>query len=194
MISIHYGHRPGVRTIEKGDFICPLCHRKRKYERLKVVRERFFGFITYAAKDLFEFVECQSCLRGFPVDTLNARNQLTIELKEGDLPPANIMEIWQKVYTDLHCEDLLSKKAGIVEGTTPILITIVQGMQNVGVELRMKNYENARRLLVGIIKLTLELYEENIRQKGNLKKQYPKHYQLVNDFEVRSHILLSHLP
>jgi hypothetical protein len=139
MVMISYGRRPVDKVIEKGNFICPLCCRKRQYKRHKVIKEEFYGIISIPLGKIGQYIECQSCLRPFPIKVLSSSAQLSIKIENTPLPPSNIMEIWQNAYTTLKCERLLSSKTPIteiVEGISPILLTIAHHMQDAGVKIR----------------------------------------------------------
>ena len=68
---IIFGTRGVTTTSESGDFYCPACDQKRRFER-KTVR-RFFTlyFIpVIPLSTLGEYIECQSCRGTFKVDVL----------------------------------------------------------------------------------------------------------------------------
>ncbi len=163
VIPIRYGTRPSEKLIEKGNFICPLCCRKRPYKRFRVAKESFFGVITLSSETFGEYVQCQNCLRPFPPKVLDPSAQLTIKIDNGLLPSPDILDTWQKAYITLNCEDLIAKKSGVVEVISPILLTIASHMQVVGVKLRLQEFEEARKYLVTIINFCLEWHATSLK-------------------------------
>ncbi len=194
MIYIYYGYRPSEKTVGKGNFICPLCSRKRQYHRIKVHKKGYIGIITFPLAELGEFVQCQSCLKGFPVKVLDAALQLQFKIDERPLPTPDIQEIWEDAYTTTECEALLIEKGHTVEFVTPYLLTMASNMQEVGARLRMEDYEEARRMLFNVLKLSADWQETNARNKWNPEENAPKHHHRILAIMDCAHILLSRLP
>jgi hypothetical protein len=194
IITIKYGYRPGEKLVGKGNFICPLCSRKRQYKRIKIQKRIFFSALSFPSENIGEYIHCQSCLQPFPTKILDSGVQLKMKIEEGDLPPANIMEIWRDAYTTLNCEDLISNKTDVVETISPILFTIASHMQVVGVKLRLQEYEEARKYLITILNLGLRWQEINMREKSQLQKRTPKQHNKIIEYVEFSHVILSRLP
>jgi hypothetical protein len=192
-ITITYGTRPGEKLIEKGNFICPLCGRKRQYKRYKVVKEAFLGIISLPTKDIGEYIHCQSCLQVFPQDVLESEYQLKVKIDDSALPSANIMDIWQDIYTSLNCEDLIACKKDIVEVVNAIIFTMAKNMQDVGVKLRLQEYEEARKYLISILNLGIDWEELNLKQNCQLQIKMPKFHNKLIEYMDSSHLILSRL-
>ena len=78
-IKIPYGTRPGEKIVSEGFFACPFCHYKRPYVRKKIVKVNYFGLISFpTGKAMMEYIHCGGCLNVFPVETIEAENQLKI--------------------------------------------------------------------------------------------------------------------
>jgi hypothetical protein len=192
-ITIKYGSRPGEKLIENGNFICPLCSRKRQYKRYKVVKEAFLGIISIPTKSIGEFIHCQGCLQVFPPNVLGSEFQLKVNIDDSDLPSVNIMDIWQDAYTSLNCEEFIAYKKGIVEVVNAYIFTMAKLMQDVGVKLRLQEYEEARKYLSAIINTGIEWQESNMKQNCQLQIQMPKLHDKIIAYIKSSHLILSHL-
>ncbi len=193
-ITVKYGSRPEEKLIETGYFICPLCSRKRQYKRYKVIKKAFMGIFSLPTNDLGEYIHCQSCLQIFPSNVLNSEIQLRIKIDDSALPAVNIMVICQEAYKFLNCEDLIARKKGIVEVVNAIIFTMAKYMQDVGVKLRIQEYEEARKYLSGIINAGIEWQETNMKQNCQLQIQMPKLHNKIAEYMRSTHLILSRLP
>ncbi len=194
-VTIEYGYRPGGKVIEEGNFICPLCSRKREYKRIKLQKKVFVGVLSlFPIGDIGEYVRCESCLQSFPPKVLDSGLQIKMKIEDISLPPANIMEIWQKAYDDLHCEVLITGRTDIVETVSPYLLTMASNMQKVGVKFKLEEYEEARKYLYSILNLGYEWENVNTRLKVNPEERTPKQHKKIMEHMEYCHALLSRLP
>jgi hypothetical protein len=193
MIVLKFGSTISEKIIGKGNFICPLCHRKRQYKRYKIVKKAFYAIIS-TSDNVGEFIQCESCLRPFPLRILESGIQLKMEIENISLPPSNMMDIWQKAYKTLNCEDIIANKKEIVEIINPVLFTMAHHMQDAGVKLRLQDYEEARKYLITIVNLGFEWQESNIKYNLQVHTKTPKTHNKIIEYMTFSHILLSRLP
>ncbi|MEW6093711.1 MAG: hypothetical protein AB1531_07085 [Chloroflexota bacterium] len=193
IIRIPYGYKPGEKIVGEGLFICPLCHCKRPYARIKLTKNYFFGIFSIPVQNMAEFIQCGGCLKSLTLDFLDAQKQLGIEVSD-ELTPKEMFDIWERVYKNVQAEAILANDKTVVEGVTPVLFTTAKCMQEAGVAIKLGKINDARQNLYNILLLTNEWLTACNMDNFTWARKVPKLHSKQMEFNEVSHLLLSKLP
>ncbi|MHB8779284.1 MAG: hypothetical protein ACYC6R_16230 [Anaerolineales bacterium] len=195
IIRIPYGTRPGEKIVEEGFFACPICHYKRPYAKLKVVKISYFGFISLPSKKaLLEYLQCGGCLNMLAVEALASENQLKVELLANPLPPASLFDEWQLAYDNLRCKDLLENNPELKAINSPLIKTSAAEMQKAGVAVKLRQYNDAKVNLYNVLSLSNQWAKYNFENNNQFAKSNPAADSKHKTFSAAAHYLLSKLP